>query len=942
MAAPWEKYGNPSAKYGPDPTKVKQDQRADEDQQMQREAAMRATQAADRANNNSAQSNAIAAQNAEIARQRFQAELVAKGMMVDGNGQIVPNPNAGAAKPGKPMRQGDADKLAEQVDSYAALKDAMSGFQDDFAGNTVIGRLENWAQGAIDVGTPGQRQWWANFYAADNLIRNNLFGASLTESEKQAYAQTTVDPSMSPATVKKNIEERLEIARKALERRTGRLRSTFNNDEIDAAVGEFADDFSPSRRNDQLRDELGIQIDPAMLEGQQGGGDPSLGQVGAPLYGDVNQPLGGASAAQAIMGDAFQQGRFNGTNTETQVGATDENIVTPQDQAIAARLSKLWRSGASYDRLMQEYDAINREYDFGGNIYRPSVSGAVLKQQAGLPGRERPGFNPVATGRKSDAQNFKDGLLDTSAGAGALSYLDAGGLGLTDEVAGLFGGEEAGQQAQFAKEYLADNYPKMTLSGNVAGGLSGVALLQKGVRAGAKTASGMLGNQTARRTAARLGGNNARAGATANAAYGTAYGAGSDNENRLRGAGVGLGASMLGDMAGRGIAKSVGAAFAPDGGNLAGAIQNGVRPTLGQRVVNSGQGEAGIKGGAKRLAGRAINGIEEAYQSFPILGSAVAGSRAKGREGWQRYGFDRALGEVGERLPDEVQIGGDAFKYTDDVVRREYDAARSGMQFAPDQQYQQEFGDWQRDFLTNTLMTADDKVSVNDYLKNVVDSRLSNGAMDGDTYKVAASDIGKQIGKTTNAQQRDALSAYRDVFDSAARRGSDPDAVARMDAADALYSQYKPLKDAGRSASGDVAEFTPKGLAAVERRNKGKTNSYLYGDTKLSDYIRMGDSFRDRLPNSGTADRLMATQGAVGAPLVGATGWLGGAGALLPATAMTLPYMPLIDTLTKAAISGSRGKRAGIIGKSIKGKARALGRIGGAVSAPIAIPFIQE
>jgi hypothetical protein len=135
------------------------------------------------------------------------------------------------------LRQGDADKLTEDVDQLDALKRAVNTFQEDFAGN-VAGDIENLAQGAFGVGTPGQRDWWADFRASDNIIRNKLFGASLTAGEKQAYSATTVTPGMKPSEVQKNLNRRLEIIQKATERRVNRLRAGgYNEGEINAIAG---------------------------------------------------------------------------------------------------------------------------------------------------------------------------------------------------------------------------------------------------------------------------------------------------------------------------------------------------------------------------------------------------------------------------------------------------------------------------------------------------------------------------------------------------------------------------------------------------------------------------------------------------------------------------------------------------------------------------------
>lgn len=137
----------------------------------------------------------------------------------------------------KPLREGDAQKLTDDVASVDALERALNSFQDDFVGLTAD--IENVAQGVTGMGTPGQRDWWADFRATDNQIRNQLFGASLTAGEKSAYASTTITPRMAPEEVRRNLQRRLEIARKAAARRFDRLNAAgYNPDEVAAIVGE--------------------------------------------------------------------------------------------------------------------------------------------------------------------------------------------------------------------------------------------------------------------------------------------------------------------------------------------------------------------------------------------------------------------------------------------------------------------------------------------------------------------------------------------------------------------------------------------------------------------------------------------------------------------------------------------------------------------------------
>jgi hypothetical protein len=148
-----------------------------EDQQMQREANERAARAEERA---------IAAE------ARLQA------------GQQVP-----AAL---------FEKANSELSQYTTLKTALDTFKDDYAGN-FAGGIENTAQAYLDVGTPGQRDWWAQFKAADNQIRNDLFGSALTAPEKAAYEATTISPGMASNQIKINLQKRSDLIRKAVNRR---------------------------------------------------------------------------------------------------------------------------------------------------------------------------------------------------------------------------------------------------------------------------------------------------------------------------------------------------------------------------------------------------------------------------------------------------------------------------------------------------------------------------------------------------------------------------------------------------------------------------------------------------------------------------------------------------------------------------------------------------
>lgn len=136
------------------------------------------------------------------------------------------------------------DSTAKRIETNVSIRDglmrAVDGFRNDYAGNTVTGGLENTLQGVFGTGSPGQRDWWADFRSLDNQIRNDLFGAALTAPEKKAYEATTISERMKPAQVRKNLQRRLQIVKGALARQQNFLKK--NGYETEAVDALFATD----------------------------------------------------------------------------------------------------------------------------------------------------------------------------------------------------------------------------------------------------------------------------------------------------------------------------------------------------------------------------------------------------------------------------------------------------------------------------------------------------------------------------------------------------------------------------------------------------------------------------------------------------------------------------------------------------------------------------
>ena len=314
-------------------------------------------------------------------------------------------------KAAKVLPENSAQKLTDDVNQVDALNRAINGFNDDYAGS-VFTSAESLLQGlASDVGTPGQRNWWADFKASDNVIRNTLFGASLTPGEKSSYEATTITPSMDPKIIKENLQKRLGIVQKATQRRYNRLNAAgYNKEEIEAIVGD-------------------VPIIPKPVAET-----PPASAGGA-----------GGSIAPIEAGKAFQ--------TEADLDA--------QRQMQAA-----WNAGKSADEII----ALNQQIGRG-----PLSPADIQRMRDARTKGGSVSFYGVPTGQPTAAEGLVGAALSTPVGeavggyaVGAANALTAGTL---DELAPILGLDPFRVQA--AKDYLRKRAPVSSFVGEVTGGILG-------------------------------------------------------------------------------------------------------------------------------------------------------------------------------------------------------------------------------------------------------------------------------------------------------------------------------------------------------------------------------------------------------------------------------------------------------------------------------------
>jgi hypothetical protein len=150
-----------------------------------------------------------------------------------------------AAAPVKKRDLGSTDinRITEIDDSLGVQKRLLETFKPNYAGYKVkfAGDIANTIASTFGGDNEAQADWWKAYDANDNIARNALYGASLTDGETKAWKATTVDISMTPSMIERRMKERaalIEAKRKTTIENLGK--ANFNVDNFQAAPSNFS------------------------------------------------------------------------------------------------------------------------------------------------------------------------------------------------------------------------------------------------------------------------------------------------------------------------------------------------------------------------------------------------------------------------------------------------------------------------------------------------------------------------------------------------------------------------------------------------------------------------------------------------------------------------------------------------------------------------------
>jgi len=415
----------------------------------------------------------------------------------------------------------------------------------------------------------------------------------------------------------------------------------------------------------------------------------------------------------------------------------------------------------------------------------------------------------------SGFEQFRNNAPQTAVGTGAAAFLNAGGFGVPQAL--------AGDQLQ----YLRDQNWKSALVGDVAGIIGATSGISK---AGSSLSRSLMPSLL---TGGGRTGNAIRAVAP-DAAYGTIYG-GVTEGDPLTGAVTAAVGSGGGQLLGKGLQKTFTGVTDPAVQYL---TQRGIPLSLGETLGNNS------------IIGRQMQRME----SIPVLGDLMSARRGEARDAVYRATLEDAVAPSGQQITGQ---GVDALASAQAIKNQAYTDAYGGINAPIDAQYVSEVAPFIR---TGRNIYGDTGGEFGAVVKDDLAPLFGpNRALDGtsaqqfgQTVNDFASDFSSRGAYGNKAAMQ--LRGIGEATEGLVER-TNPGAVPMIRNANQINANLTPIENAMITARGVP---TPKQLEAAYTNNTKKFGgraAAARGD-KVPDVVRLSVNNAPNIGNSGTADRL--------------------------------------------------------------------------------------
>jgi hypothetical protein len=312
------------------------------------------------------------------------------------------------------------------------------------------------------------------------------------------------------------------------------------------------------------------------------------------------------------------------------------------------------------------------------------------------------------------------------------------------------------------------------------------------------------------------------------------------------------------------IGAAGGAVMSP----LLGALARIVSPKASVDPAVKMLRDEGVTPSIGQTLGGWANALEQKATSLPIMGDMIAKARKEGIESFNEAALNRTVAPVGGKIS---QAGHEGVKEAGDILSGAYDDAAKTVghiNFATPKVMGslEQLEDMVRQGLSPDMAKKFEGIAERTILR-----RMSpNGSIVGADLKKVDGELGQiaaEWRKSTNPADREFGAAVRQlqqVFRDGMADASPEYAAARA-AADQGWAMLKRTRGAARAAKNEEGIFTPAQLnrQAESFDNTVGKRATAEGSALMQDLARAGQRLGTKIPDSGTAGRLMAGAAAI-------------------------------------------------------------------------------
>lgn len=283
----------------------------------------------------------------------------------------------------------------------------------------------------------------------------------------------------------------------------------------------------------------------------------------------------------------------------------------------------------------------------------------------------------------------------------------------------------------------------------------------------------------------------------------------------------------------------------------------GVNPTIGQSL------------------GERANAIEEKLRSVPIMGDMITNARQNANKQFESAAYNRVLNPIGEKLPKGLS-GRDALVHTESTLKNTYEDVLNKIgAITPDEQFSSKIANLES-MVNKQVMPRAEKAKFSAALNDVKQSIDKNGVITSEAYKALESSLGtdaRKLASSTNIYEGKLSPAVKqlqeELRDMLNRQAGE--AGNELKAVNTAWANFKRVQNAAGKLGADEGTFSPSQLQnAVRAMDKSKDKAaFARGGALMQDLGDAGKSILgNKVPDSGTAGRLLLGGGALGSYLI--------------------------------------------------------------------------